>query len=129
MVLSLWRKDRNRIDSYRVSTVDVPESYIAAVKEVREYSSGVTPCIVMKNNGILYYQVSSFSLERWTIIFLLNYSPSSRKSPFSSKWLYLRLSSVFIKPNKNGRGDRVALTLRQAIGVVGSAGERRKTWR
>ena len=53
MVLSLWRKDRNRIDSYRVSTVDVPESYIAAVKEVREYSSGVTPCIVMKNEGVL----------------------------------------------------------------------------
>ena len=29
-VLSLWRRDRNQMDSYRVSTVDVPESPIAS---------------------------------------------------------------------------------------------------
>ena len=29
-VLSLWRRDRNRLDSYRVSTVDVPESPVAS---------------------------------------------------------------------------------------------------
>ena len=30
VVLSLWQRDRNRIDSYQVSTVDVPESPIAS---------------------------------------------------------------------------------------------------
>ena len=30
VVLSLWRRDRNRMDSYRVSTVDIPESSIAS---------------------------------------------------------------------------------------------------
>ena len=29
-VLSLWRRNRNRMESYRVSTVDVPESGIAS---------------------------------------------------------------------------------------------------
>ena len=49
------------MDSYRVSTVDVPESPIASA-DVRD-SSGVTPCIVMKNDGVLYHQESSFSPE------------------------------------------------------------------
>ena len=42
--------------SYQASKVDVPESPIASEKEVRD-SSGVTPCIVMKNDGVLYHQV------------------------------------------------------------------------
>ncbi|KAJ4428183.1 hypothetical protein ANN_24198, partial [Periplaneta americana] len=29
-------------------------------------SSGVTPCIIMKNDGILYHQMASFSPEGWT---------------------------------------------------------------
>ena len=47
MVLSLWQRDCNHIDSYRVSTVDVP----TAAQEVHDSSKGVTPCIVMKNEG------------------------------------------------------------------------------
>ena len=50
MDLSLWRRDRNRMDAYQMSIVDVPESPIAMAQEVREISSGVTPCIVMKND-------------------------------------------------------------------------------
>ena len=34
-----------------------------AAQEVYGSSSGVTPCIVMKNVGVLYHQVSSFSPE------------------------------------------------------------------
>ena len=39
---------------------------LSAAQEVRDSSSGVTVCIVMKNDGVLYHQVSSFSPERWT---------------------------------------------------------------
>ena len=46
-----WFFHRNN----RASMLDVPESPIAS-------SSGVTPCIVMKNDWVLYHQVSSFSL-------------------------------------------------------------------
>ena len=44
--------------------------------EVRDSSSGVTACIVMKNDGVLYHQVSSFSPERWTTQFWLNAATS-----------------------------------------------------
>ena len=33
-------------------------------------SSGLTPCIVMKNDGILYHHMSSFSPELWTKVVL-----------------------------------------------------------
>ena len=33
---------------------------LPAAQEDRDCSSGVTPCIVMKNDGVLYHQVSSF---------------------------------------------------------------------
>ena len=36
---------------------------LSAAQEVRDSSSGVTPCIVMKNDGVLYYQASSFCPE------------------------------------------------------------------
>ena len=54
-VLSQWRRDRNRVDSYRVSTVDVP---FPGAQAVRDSSSGVTPCIFMKNDGVLYHQIA-----------------------------------------------------------------------
>ena len=53
-VLSLWQR-YNRRDSYRVSTVDVPES--ASAQLVNDSSRGVTPCIIFKNDGVLYQQV------------------------------------------------------------------------
>ena len=39
---------------------------LPAAQEVRDSSSGVTPCIVMKDDGVVYLQVLSFSPERWT---------------------------------------------------------------
>ena len=48
--LSLLRRYCNRMNSYRVSTVDVPESPIASGT-----SNGVTPCTAMKNDGVLYH--------------------------------------------------------------------------
>ena len=50
--------------------VDVPESPIVSGARVRDSSSNVTPCIVMKNDGVLYHQVLSFSPERWTKVVL-----------------------------------------------------------
>ena len=41
---------------------------LSAGQEVRDNSSGVIPCIVVKNDGVLYHQVSLFSLERGAIL-------------------------------------------------------------
>ena len=43
---------------------------LPAVQEVRYSSSGVTPCIVMKNDGVLYHQVLSFSPKCWAKVVL-----------------------------------------------------------
>ena len=51
VVFSLWRRDRNRMDSCRVSRVDVPESPIASGARDPDSSSSVIPCIVMNNDG------------------------------------------------------------------------------
>ena len=58
MVLSLSRRDSNRMDLYRVSTVDVPESPLPTAQEVHGGSSVVIPCIIVKNDRVLYHQVS-----------------------------------------------------------------------
>ena len=50
--LSLWRRDHNHMDSYWASKVAVPESPIASSTRVSDSTSGVTPCIVMKNDGL-----------------------------------------------------------------------------
>ena len=63
-------RDYNLMHSYRVSKVDVPKSPLTVAPEVRDSSNGVTPCIVMKNDGVLYHQVSSFSPEGWTKVVL-----------------------------------------------------------
>ena len=64
VILALWRMDRNRMDSYRVSKVDVLDLPFPAAQEALESSSGVTPCFVMKNYGVLYRQVSHCH-EEW----------------------------------------------------------------
>ena len=46
-----------RMDSYRVSTMDIPESPIASG------ARGETPCIVTKNGRVLYYKVSCHMLH------------------------------------------------------------------
>ena len=43
---------------------------LPAAQEVRDGSSGMTLCIVMKNDGVLYHQVSSFSPECWAKVVL-----------------------------------------------------------
>ena len=64
MVLSLSRRDHNRMYLIRVDTVDVPESpKIPAAQEVLDSSSDVTPCIVMKNDGVQYRQCRRFLLS------------------------------------------------------------------
>ena len=42
---------------------------LPVAQEVRD-SSSVTPCIAMKNDGVLYHQVSSFSPECWMKVVL-----------------------------------------------------------
>ena len=43
---------------------------LPVMQEVRDSSSSVTPCIVMKNDGVLYLQVLSVSPEFWTKVVL-----------------------------------------------------------
>ncbi|KAJ4438032.1 hypothetical protein ANN_13971 [Periplaneta americana] len=56
-----------------------------ATQEVLDSSSGVTPCIVMKNDGVLYHQVSLFSPERWTKVVVLHY-PKIVERRFRQQW-------------------------------------------
>ena len=65
----VWRFPGNLVLQRRlyifiqVSTVDVPESReFLAAQEICDSSSGVTSCIVMKNDGILYHQVCDYDL-------------------------------------------------------------------
>ena len=74
------------MDLYRVSIVDVPESPIASGKEIRDSSSGVSPFIVMKNDGVLYHQVLSFSPERWTKVALQEHAVVG--SDYRLPWRY-----------------------------------------
>ena len=53
VVLSLWHRDRNRMDSYRVSTVDVPECLTTSGARGPWRSNSVISCIAMKNDGVL----------------------------------------------------------------------------
>ena len=66
------------MDSYWMSTVNVPESANASGAEVCNSCSGVTPCIVMKNDGVLYHQVLSFSPEHWTKVVLQEHAAVGR---------------------------------------------------
>ena len=43
--------------------MDFPESPLLAAQKVRDGSSSVIPCIVMKNDGILYDQRRHFLLS------------------------------------------------------------------
>ena len=47
---------RLRTSSARPSLLMFRTDRPIAAQEVRDSSSGVTPCIVMKNDGVLYYQ-------------------------------------------------------------------------
>ena len=66
-------------------TVDIPESPNPAVQEVRGSSSDVTPCIVMKNDGVLYHQVSSFSPESMQLQSLRQSERTTARDPVKRK--------------------------------------------
>ena len=62
VVLSLWRRDRNRLDSYRVSTVDAPEYPIASgARGPRQQLCDSLNC--HEESWDLYHHVWSFSPE------------------------------------------------------------------
>ena len=56
---------------YRVPRSGFQKLPLPAAQEVRDTSSGVSPCNARKDDGVLYYQVSSFSPERWTKVVVL----------------------------------------------------------
>ena len=72
------------MDLYRVRTVDVPES-LSAAEEVRNSSSGVTPCIFMKNDGVLYHQVSSFFPETMRLRSFRQSERTTARDPVQNK--------------------------------------------
>ena len=51
---------------------------LSAVREIRDSSSSMTPCIVMKNDGVLYRQVVVFSPEHWTEVVLQEHAVLGR---------------------------------------------------
>ena len=72
---------------------------LPAAQEVRESSSGVINCIVMKNDGVLYYQLSS--PERWTKVVLQERAVVSRV--YRLPWSY---SVVQYYPINNVRQNK-----------------------
>ena len=59
-------------------------------QEVRDSSSGVTPCIVMKNDGVLYHQVLSFSPESmWLQSLCQSERTTARNLMQHKRWIYL----------------------------------------
>ena len=86
VVLSVWQRDRNLMDSYRVITVDVPEFTI--VSDARDpWQSGVTSCVVMKNDEVLYHQMSTFCHESMQLRSLCQ-SERMRDSVQHKIWTY-----------------------------------------
>ena len=69
MVLSLWRRGRKRGLIGWVWWM-LQNHPLPSAEDVHDSSSCVSPCIVMKNDGVLYHQVSSTSVEQWTKVVL-----------------------------------------------------------
>ena len=68
VVLTHWRRDRNRLDSYRVSRENVPESPIYSGVRGPWQQQRRTPCIVMKNERFCITKCRRFLLSaglRW----------------------------------------------------------------
>ena len=63
MVLSLWRRDSNDMDSRWVNKVDIPESPISS--DARDPGQQRRDSLHCHKDGVLGQQVSSFSPERW----------------------------------------------------------------
>ena len=57
---------------------------LPAAQEVHDSNSGVIPCIAMKNDGVLYHQVSSFYPESMPLRSLRQ----SEITRYSTRWTY-----------------------------------------
>ena len=82
-----------------MSTVDVTKSPIANGASVYDNSSGVSPCIVMKNDGVLYHQMSMFSLELWTKVVLQERAVVG--SVYRVPWRFSITPLIFIRHTEN----------------------------
>ena len=58
---------------------------LTAAQEVRDSRNTVTPCIVMKNDGFLYHQVSSFSPESMRLPSLRQSERTTASDPVQHK--------------------------------------------
>ena len=85
---SLWRGDCNRMTHiWRVPWMFQNIS-LPAAQEVRD-SSGVTLCIVIKNDGVLYHQVSSFFHESMRLQSPRQSEGTTARDPVQCKrWTY-----------------------------------------
>ena len=62
---------------------------LPATQEVRDSSNSMAPCIAMKNDGVLYHQVSSFAPERWTKVMMKEHAVVG--SVYRLPWRYCLL--------------------------------------
>ena len=77
---------------------------LQAAQNVRDSSSGVTPSIIMENDGVLYHQVSSSSPERWTKVGLQEPLRGIRYSSTRDEFIRA-LGRPIRNINKDGRTD------------------------
>ena len=111
VVLSLWQRDHNHMDSYRMSTMDVPESPSASDARVF-VRSGVTTYTFMKNDGIQYHQLSSFSPESMRLRSLRQSERTTMRDPVQHKrWTYPCYRAVNTKHKQDGCAVGVRYTI------------------
>ena len=80
---------------------------LPAAQEVRDIS-GMTTCIVMKNDGILYHQVSSFCPESMRLRSLRQSERTTARDPYNTIHELIRAINRSIRNiNKGGRTDGV----------------------
>ena len=109
VVLSLWRIAQNRMDSYRVNTVDVPVSHPCHRRKKSVTAADVwLLAMPMKNDGVLYHQVSSFSSVSMRLRSLLQGERTTARDPVKHKrWIYSCNRAAIRNINKDGRADGV----------------------
>ena len=81
---------------------------LTAAQEVHDSSSGVTLCIVMKNVGVLYHQVPSFSPEFMRLRSLRQLKEPLQWTRYSVRDELIRAIALSIRTiDKDGRADGV----------------------
>ena len=103
VVLLLWRRDRNCMDSYQVSMVDVPESLIASNAR-GPWQQRCDSLHCHENSWVLYHQVSSFPPESMRLRSLCRSERTTARDPVQHKiWIYPCYRAVNTEHYKNGR--------------------------